>query len=85
MKHEQWAGPCCARCSSLSTSATAQKKTKTEQQTNATSSLASLNAAGTQAFHWHDPWKENLNVYSLIIPFFHPERGGCVCVGMGGV
>lgn len=27
------------------------------------------------AFHWQDAWKENLNVFSLIIPFFHPEGG----------
>lgn len=31
---------------------------------------AVLNAAGTQAFHWHDTWKENVNVFSLIIPLF---------------
>lgn len=35
---------------------------------------AVLNAAGTQAFHWHDTWKENLNVFLLISPLFHSER-----------
>lgn len=54
-----------------------KKKTKKNRTTNSTSSLAptSLNVAGTQAFHWQDAWKENLNVFSLIIPFFHPEGG----------
>lgn len=59
----------------------APKKKSKQKTTNSTSSLAatSPNAAGAQAFHWHDAWKENLNVYSLIIPFFYPERE-CVCV-----